>query len=564
MAVIEELVAVLGFDLKNPDAAKRFQSNIDAVAKSAGNAAAAIGKYAAVAGAAIAAGAGIMGKSVIQTGAMFESLDVQLTGLMGTSEKAKKAMDWIRVFAQDTPLSLSETAQAFAMLKNYGIDPMSGAMQAAVDMNAKMGGNFENLMRIVMPMGQAWSLGKLQTQDMKQMIEVGVPVHRLLEEVTGVSGEALEKLISQGKLGKEVMTQFFEAMARDAAGSSAMMARTFNGKVARMGDVWEDFNYRIAQAGVFDAAKESIEGLMKTFEQWQSDGSMDIIAKKASDLITVFIKGFALLTSRIAQHVQVLTKNWEKLRYWVYAITLAMGALVVAAFPLTSLFAAISVALDDLFTYLEGGDSLIGRFIDKLKEFFGIGDGVAQAIAGIAASLSIAFVVGIKSLLKFIGRSFISLIVTAFKAAAPRLGLALLGPAGWAIATASLVDLILKSLFGIDMLQVGISWGKQILDGMWQSLKDIGDKFFGVNQGRGQKMDQPTHDLFSKVDALHGYRAPAFNGSSNQNVNINVNGVSVTNNGANGMPAGLATQIGRDIANGISSGIPPARIVGGG
>src|SRR5690606_13292663 len=70
---------------------------------------------------------------VIQVGKTFEALNIRLNTLEGSSDKAEKAMSWIRQFAKDTPLELAQVADAYANLKNFGLDPTNGSLLALTD-----------------------------------------------------------------------------------------------------------------------------------------------------------------------------------------------------------------------------------------------------------------------------------------------------------------------------------------------------------------------------------------------------------------------------------------------
>ena len=164
---------------------------------------------------------GILGgvKSILSTGDEFQKFEKQLSAVYNSASKGSEAFAWAKQFAKDTPLTLGQVMQSFIQLKNFGIDPMNGSLQAAVDQNAKLGGESERLQRITLAMGQAFAKGRLQGDDIKQMIEAGVPVWQLLAEVTGKSTAELQKMSEAGKLGTDIMRKFFAQMGKDSAGA---------------------------------------------------------------------------------------------------------------------------------------------------------------------------------------------------------------------------------------------------------------------------------------------------------------------------------------------------------
>ncbi len=82
---------------------------------------------------------------MLTTGDQFENLQNRLTSLMGSVAEGERATAWIKTFAKDTPLQLSDVTDAFALLKAYGLDPMDGSLKAIEDQSEKLGGGMERL-----------------------------------------------------------------------------------------------------------------------------------------------------------------------------------------------------------------------------------------------------------------------------------------------------------------------------------------------------------------------------------------------------------------------------------
>ncbi|MCW7551298.1 hypothetical protein NX722_01305 [Endozoicomonas gorgoniicola] len=92
-------------------------------------------------------------QGVLQTGEQFERLEVQMKAIMGSIEEGDRAIEWIKEFTKNTPLELQQVADAFTALKNFGLDPMDGTLQAIVDQTSKLGGGMERLNGISLTQG---------------------------------------------------------------------------------------------------------------------------------------------------------------------------------------------------------------------------------------------------------------------------------------------------------------------------------------------------------------------------------------------------------------------------
>jgi len=149
---------------------------------------------------------------VVGPAAQVEGYMVQLEALEGSTAKAKAAMSWIMQFARKTPLQLDQVIEAYAQLRNFGLNPTNGTLQALVDTMAMSGKGADHLQGIILALGQAWVKGKLQGEEIMQLTEKSVPVWDLLAKATGKSVPVLQKLSSQGKLGRNVIARLIQLM----------------------------------------------------------------------------------------------------------------------------------------------------------------------------------------------------------------------------------------------------------------------------------------------------------------------------------------------------------------
>lgn len=269
-------------------------------------------------------------KSLLGTGDQFEKFQKQLTNIYGDAAKGQAAFDWVKQFAKDTPLQLDQVMNSFIRLRNFGIDPMSGTLQAAVDQNAKLGGESERLERITLAMGQAFAKGKLQGDDIKQMIEAGVPVWQLLSEVTGKNVQQLQKLSQAGALGTDVMQAFFAQMGKDSTGAAADQMATLSGQFSNLQDNFQQFQDRVAKKGVLDYFKDQLSKLNDLISKMAADGRLDQYAQKVSDGIVRLAETVKSATKLIFDHSSAIKHMAQAyLGFKAGKIILGIGTLAV-------------------------------------------------------------------------------------------------------------------------------------------------------------------------------------------------------------------------------------------
>ncbi|MFM5558747.1 tape measure protein [Aeromonas rivipollensis] len=255
--------------------------------------------------------------AMFQTGDQAERLSVQLKAVMGSIEGGQQASAWIQDFAKNTPLQLDEVTQVFVRLKAFGIDPMNGAMQGIVDQAFKLGGGFEEVQGISLALGQAWAKQKLQGEEILQLIERGVPVWQLLEQVTGKNTAELQKLSEAGKLGRDTIQALMNEIAAQSSGAAANNMSLLSGLISNAQDNLAKFYRMVAENGALTWLKNQLASLNREFDQMAQDGRLQAWAQRLSDGIVGLgesIKAFIQTVYAWRDALLVMAQAWYGLK----------------------------------------------------------------------------------------------------------------------------------------------------------------------------------------------------------------------------------------------------------
>ncbi|MGL5814906.1 MAG: tape measure protein [Aeromonas sp.] len=255
--------------------------------------------------------------AMFQTGDQAERLSVQLKAVMGSIEGGKQASAWIQDFAKNTPLQLDEVTQVFVRLKAFGIDPMSGAMQGIVDQAYKLGGGFEEVQGISLAVGQAWAKQKLQGEEILQLIERGVPVWQLLEQVTGKNTAELQKLSEAGKLGRDTIQGLMNEIAAQSGGAAANNMGLLSGLISNAQDNLAKFYRMVSESGALDWLKRQLAQLNAEFDLMAKDGRLQAWAKRLSDGIVSLgetLKSFIQTAVQWRAELAIMAQAWMGLK----------------------------------------------------------------------------------------------------------------------------------------------------------------------------------------------------------------------------------------------------------
>lgn len=200
----------------------------------------------------------------------------------------------LEVLAKRNGLALDATVAAAQKLKNFGLDPLAGSLQALIDQNAAVGGSQQDLEGKILALGQAWAKQKLQGEEILQLVERGVPVWDLLQKATGKNVQELQKLSEAGKLGRDVIAQLYETIGRENSGAAERSLGSLSGLIAQASARWLEFRQRIIDAGVGDYLKQQLQQIIN------STGGLDALARRVSDGVISTLEALKRLGTTLA------------------------------------------------------------------------------------------------------------------------------------------------------------------------------------------------------------------------------------------------------------------------
>lgn len=261
-----------------------------------------------------------VGSSIISTGFSFNSLkenaEIAFTTMLGSGEGAKKFLNDLSVFAEQTPFELPGLIQSAQKLTAFGFSaskviPM---LTNIGDATAGLGGSPELLNRITLALGQIKAKGKVQADEMLQLTEAGIPAWDILAEKLGVTVPKAMEMTRKGMVNSQVAIDgLLEGMNRRFGGLMEKQSQTWSGVTSTLKDKFRSLS---AQA-LEPFFKVALKGL-QTFNKWTDSETfktffanlvswMQRAADFASSLFDVF-------TSKgVLQTLELLWKIFAKL-----------------------------------------------------------------------------------------------------------------------------------------------------------------------------------------------------------------------------------------------------------
>lgn len=310
-----------------------------------------------------------------------EKTRIRLTALYGSAEAGDRAFAQLRELARATGQEFAATSEAAAKLKSFGIEPLNGTLQALIDQNARVGGSQETLNGLILAVGQAWAKQKLQGEEILQLVERGVPVWDLLAKATGKNVTELQKLSSEGELGRDVIAKLIAEIGKSASGAAAQNLNTFGGLITQLKDRWQQFLQSVADAGVLDVAKNALTGLIDEATRLAQNGTLTQWAKSTADAITSVV---GVITSAVKTTYEYsgailqLGKAYATIK--VAQLVADLGTLIARKYSAATAATELGTATANASTQMGGLGAAIGRIPRTVQ--------VAVGILGVEAAIS--------------------------------------------------------------------------------------------------------------------------------------------------------------------------------
>lgn len=314
----------------------------------------------------------------------------QIKGLTGNIDEASKAQEGLYKISRDSNTAYHSAVEVFSSLTTIR-DKTKLSLQEELKLTQAInqasqigGGSTAGRQRAITQLEQAFGMNKLDGGALNSIESQARGLTVTIARGMNVSVGDLKKLAGQGKITGEVLAKAFLSQADNVNKLAQNIRPTFSDMRQRAHDAAIHIYQRFDKAwkGVSAGIRFVIDMINKLERSVYSAASFIAQhfggAEQAAKLL-------ALAIGSIASSVLVLT---------VYRLASAFKALAFGVNASLWPFAAIAAAIagliligEDLYTWVQGGDSLIGRAIgpyeqwrskiDELKESFG---GVWEAV----------------------------------------------------------------------------------------------------------------------------------------------------------------------------------------
>lgn len=250
--------------------------------------------------------------------ASIETYQTSFEVMTGSAEKAAEVIDRLKKVGAETPFELPDLADTTQLLMNYGLTA-DEAMDKMMMLGDISQGSADKMSRIAMAYGQMSSAGKVQLEDIKQMIEAGFNPLQEISESTGESMASLYDRISKGTISVDEITASMERATSEGGKyyqSMEKQSQTFDGMISTLKDNAQQLIGEVVQPisdsmvnTLLPAAIDAINQMSNAFQTQGVEGLIQAGSQILVNLLTGIAQGLPNVITTALQIIQALITN---------------------------------------------------------------------------------------------------------------------------------------------------------------------------------------------------------------------------------------------------------------
>lgn len=187
----------------------------------------------------VAASLGALGVKAVQAAGNFQQVQTAMTNMLGSAERAKNLLGQLQDFAAKTPFEFNDVAAASQKFLAFGFtaEQIIPTLKAVGDAAAGVGLGKEGIDRITLALGQMAAKSKVQSDEMLQLTEAGIPAWQMLADKIGTSVPQAMDMVSKGAVDAQTGLQaLVGGMEEKFGGMMDQQAQTITGTWSNMMD----------------------------------------------------------------------------------------------------------------------------------------------------------------------------------------------------------------------------------------------------------------------------------------------------------------------------------------
>lgn len=334
-------------------------------------------------------------KGSLEAAGSMEQVNIALTTMLGSADKAAQLQKELVDFAKKTPFEIEGIFSSTKQLLAYGFaqEEIIGTMSTLGNIAAGVG---VDMNRLALVFGQVKTAGKLMGQDLLQFTSAGVPLLDALSATLGKSKDEIVKLKENGKISFDDVKTALESLTKEGGKFYNLMenqSKTFLGTVSNMSDSFYQVKVALGEA-LLPVAKRVVDSMIVFFGNLKDSieankATITAIATAFVSALSLIGKAFGLVFSIIgnfinglkailsipfvkeiltgASAVLILSKGLGVLTIAVRLFTTTAFGWVSVLFSVISAIGYLSKGIENMPNFVKIAVLTIGKWWEQLK-----------------------------------------------------------------------------------------------------------------------------------------------------------------------------------------------------
>lgn len=192
---------------------------------------------------------------------------IAMETFLGSAEKAKQLISDLRQFADVTPFDTNAVIQAGRVLAGAGVEAegVVDVVRMLGDISAGTGKDLDEMARLY---AKSMNKGKVQTRELLQLVNAGVPIIDKLAESMNRPKKAIFKMAELGKIKFKDLQKVFKDMTSESGIYSGLMEKQSKTLLGR----WSTLQGKIQNltTDIGGPLQSSLTSITDTFIDWTS------------------------------------------------------------------------------------------------------------------------------------------------------------------------------------------------------------------------------------------------------------------------------------------------------
>jgi tape measure domain-containing protein len=235
----------------------------------------------------------------VKLAAAQERVRMEFGVLTGSMEIGNRIFSDMNRLAAQTPLEMDAITAAGKQLLSVRV-PVEQVTDTLRMLGDVAMGNPEKLERLTMAFGQLKSKGVASMEQLNRFIEAGVPIMAELEKQTGLTGQEVFKLVSDGKIGFDDVNLALQNLTSEGGLYHDMMKQVAETTEGKFSTALDNAKMQLSEIGksMLPAVTEALDWFNQVMDEFATSrnlnnllsggtGDIDLAIKKQKELIAV-------------------------------------------------------------------------------------------------------------------------------------------------------------------------------------------------------------------------------------------------------------------------------------